>query len=256
MKHLQIDQPQLLEMLIKASPLRRPKGPLTAPTQMLDQAAAHIPIHHAHCLARVTKGKMIGPAQQLHVDPLDQIRHRFMTLPSTDHLTKRLPLRMQCLGRGDDIQIRLQLRLPVKLLSQSSELGRQSDLLDMGTLPHVNRSPDCQLLRSGTHVQAAHSSSDSACPQQGPLAPSCFQDFLATMGLSDSRPRQTFPVIYSRSSSGSITEPQRVSQVPRCIFPCALLPTTPGCPAGALTRFFPADGRLHHLRQLGHTQSA
>jgi hypothetical protein len=60
----------------------------------------------------------------------------------------------------------------------------------MGALPHINRSPDCQLLRSGTFVQAALSSSDSARPQQGPLAPSCFQDFLATMGLSDSRLRQ------------------------------------------------------------------
>jgi hypothetical protein len=61
----------------------------------------------------------------------------------------------------------------------------------MGTSPHINRSPDCQLFRRGTIVQAAHSFSDSACPQQGPLAPSCFQDFLATMGLSDSRLRQT-----------------------------------------------------------------
>ena len=63
----------------------------------------------------------------------------------------------------------LHLRLSVKLLSQGSEL-----------------------FRNGTFVQAAHSSSDSACPQQGPLAPSCFQDFFATMGLSDSQLQQTF----------------------------------------------------------------
>jgi hypothetical protein len=62
----------------------------------------------------------------------------------------------------------------------------------VGTLPHINRSPDCQLFRNGTIVQAAHSFSDSACPQQGPLAPPCFQGFLATMGLSDSHLRQTF----------------------------------------------------------------
>jgi hypothetical protein len=60
----------------------------------------------------------------------------------------------------------------------------------MGTLLQANRSPDCQLFQSGKHVLAAHSSSDSACPQQGPLTPSCLQDFLATMGLSDSRLRQ------------------------------------------------------------------
>jgi len=61
----------------------------------------------------------------------------------------------------------------------------------VGTLPYVNRSPNCQLLRSGTLVQAAHSFSDSACSQQGPLAPSCFQDFIATIGLSDSQLQQT-----------------------------------------------------------------
>jgi len=78
-----------------------------------------------------------------------------------------------------------------------------------GLLPHIDRSPGCQLFRSGTHVQAAHTFSDSACPQQGPLAPSCFQDFPATMGLSDSRPRQTsrlfipgFPPALSPSRSG------------------------------------------------------
>jgi hypothetical protein len=43
----------------------------------------------------------------------------------------------------------------------------------------------------GTIVQVALLSSDSAYPRQGPLAPSCFHDFLATMGLSDSRLRQT-----------------------------------------------------------------
>ena len=58
-------------------------------------------------------------------------------------------------------------------------------------MPHINRSPNCQLFRSGTIVQAAHSFSDSACPQQGPLAPPCFQGFLATMGLSDSHLQQT-----------------------------------------------------------------
>jgi len=46
------------------------------------------------------------------------------------------------------------------------------------------------LTRIGTFVQAAHFLSHSACPQQGPLAPPCFQGFLTTMGLSDSHLRQ------------------------------------------------------------------
>ena len=50
-------------------------------------------------------------------------------------------------------KLRLQLRLSVKLLSQSREFGRQLDLLDMGALPHINRTPHCQLFRRGTLVR-------------------------------------------------------------------------------------------------------
>lgn len=55
--------------------------------------------------------------------------------------------------------------------------------------PYLLLFPQCQLFRNRIH-QSALLPSHSACPQQGPLAPSCFQDFPATMGLSDSRPRQ------------------------------------------------------------------
>jgi len=85
----------------------------------------------------------------------------------------------------------LLLRLLIKLLSQVSEFRRQPDLLDTGTLPHIIRFPECQLFRNGMFIQAAHFLSYSASPQQGPLAPPCFQGFLATMGLSDSHLRQT-----------------------------------------------------------------
>ena len=61
----------------------------------------------------------------------------------------------------------------------------------MGTFPHIHRTPQSQLFRNGIIIQAAHSFSYSAYPRQGPLAPSCFQGFPATMGLSDSQLRQT-----------------------------------------------------------------
>ena len=122
------------------------------------------PVHTG--LPFVGTGNLICTAQ--HVTPIDPIIQRVKPKP------------------------RLQLRLPVKLLSQRGEFGRQPDLLDMGVWPHIYRSPKCQLFRNGISFQAAHSFSDSARPQQGPFAPSCFQDFLATMGLSDSQPRQIF----------------------------------------------------------------
>jgi hypothetical protein len=59
-------------------------------------------------------------------------------------------------------------------------------------------------------AQVAPFSSDSTCPRQGPFAPSCFQDFPATMGLSDSRLRSSVrlfipgqPSVHSPYHSGS-----------------------------------------------------
>ena len=134
--------------------------------------------------AFVRSGNLIRTAQ--HVTPID---------PIIQHIKPKL---------------RLQFRLPVQLLSQRGEFRRQPDLLDMGTWPHINPSPDCQLLRSGTFVQAAHSFSDSACSQQGPLAPQALPRFSATMGLSDSQSQQIsrlcipgHPLALSPSRTGS-----------------------------------------------------
>ena len=118
MKSLQIDQPQLLEMLIKASPSRRSKGPLTAPTQMLFQPAAHIPIHRTLCLTRIAKGKVVGPAPQLSVDSYYQMRHRYMAMASTDRLSKRFALRLQCLRRRGDIQVSKIATFKIPLVSE------------------------------------------------------------------------------------------------------------------------------------------
>jgi len=135
-------------------------------------------------LTLVRPSNPIGTAQ--HIPPIDSIIQRI------------------------ESKLRLQLRLTVKLLSQGGEFHRQVEFLDRGTLPHVSRSPHRQLFRSRTFVQAAHSLSYSACPQQGPFAPSCFQDFLATMGLSDSRMQQIsrlfipgHPPAFPPSRSGS-----------------------------------------------------
>jgi len=45
----------------------------------------------------------------------------------------------------------------------------------------------------------------------------------------------------------------RVSQVPRLIFPHAPPPPTPESPMAAFTRCFTIGGRLHPLRQTGHS---
>ncbi len=76
--------------------------------------------------------------------------------------------------------------------------------------------------------------------------------FLATMNASDFR---TDPqsLMHSAKELG-LNPPERISQVPRHIFHCALLPITPGRSASANARFFEADIGLHHLWQADHDQ--
>src|SRR6185312_15110206 len=82
--------------------------------------------------------------------------------------------------------------------------------------------------------------------QQGPFAPSALPDFLANMGLSDSRSGPLAVMRFRlRALHVSMPLPDRVSQVPRLICPCALSPLTPGSPATAFTHCFIADVWLH-----------
>ena len=87
----------------------------------------------------------------------------------------------------------------------------------------------------------------SARFQRGPLAPSELPDFLATMGLSDSRFKPA-AVIGSHSRLPLTWLSNRVSQVPLLICPCALPPLTPRSPATASTYCFIAGFRLHPYR--------
>lgn len=77
------------------------------------------------------------------------------------------------------------------------------------------------------------------------MAPSALPDFLATMGLTDSRPR---PLAVMHSRWRLIALPRdplrRASQVPLLICPCALSPLTPESPATARALCFVAGVRL------------
>ena len=102
---LQIYQPQLLQVLVIASPFRGTKGALAAPTQMTDQTVPNIPVHFTHRLARVAKTKVIGPSTLLPIDDFDQLRHRHEALLATDRSSKPFPVRLHRFARGDDVQI-------------------------------------------------------------------------------------------------------------------------------------------------------
>ena len=134
MKLLQIDQPQTFEMLIEASPFRRSKGSLTAPAQMPCQPTAYIPVHTSLCIARIAKRKVIGPTSQLSIDPLYQMRHRYMTLPTIDHRSKLLPLRLQRIARGGDIQVTKPTTFKITVVSERETQKIKTD----SRMPKVN----------------------------------------------------------------------------------------------------------------------
>jgi len=70
------------------------------------------------------------------------------------------------------------------------------------------------------------------------------------MGHSDSRPRPPLGLWIPRGRY-PFRMPRRASQVPRLILRRAPPSTTPGGPAGAYARFFPAGGRLYHIWKVG-----
>jgi hypothetical protein len=141
MELLQIDQPQLSKVLIETPSFRHSKGPLTAPTQMLNKPATHVPIDRTLCPSRISKGKIIGPSPELPVDLLYQSWHRYMTLPTIDHPSKRFPLGLQCLGRRGYIQVPKSATSKVPIVSE-----RETQKVQTGSrLPKVDNLGLCSI---------------------------------------------------------------------------------------------------------------
>ena len=89
---LQVDQTQLLQVSVIASPFRWTKGALTALAQMTNQTALDVPVHRTHRFSRVAKRKVVGPPALATIDRLDQLGNRHTALAAADHCAKRLPV--------------------------------------------------------------------------------------------------------------------------------------------------------------------
>ena len=79
------------------------------------------------------------------------------------------------------------------------------------------------------------------------------------MGRSEFRPYTLGGLLIPRQRSPfgetlSLWELRRTSQVPRLIFRHAPAPITPNSPTGSSARLSPVDGRLDHIRKVGHCQ--
>jgi len=102
---LQIDQPQLLQVPVIASPFRGTERTLAASTQMTDKTVHYIPVHFTHRLAWIAETKVVGPSTLLPIDGLDQSRYRHEALTPADRFPKLVPVRLHRLARGNYIQI-------------------------------------------------------------------------------------------------------------------------------------------------------
>src|SRR2546428_11398763 len=91
MKHSQRPRAQGFQVSVQANPL--PFGPatLTASAQVSSQADPHEVIDLPKRLTRIAQAKVVGPALQVSVQPLDQFRQGGVTLLRIDELTQRLP---------------------------------------------------------------------------------------------------------------------------------------------------------------------
>ena len=102
---LQMDQPQLLQVPIIASPFRWTKGTLTALAQMTHQTTLNVPVHRTHCFPWVAKGKVVGPTTSASIDRLDKLRYRHKALAAADQCANGLAVLLQRLFGRCHIQV-------------------------------------------------------------------------------------------------------------------------------------------------------
>jgi hypothetical protein len=105
MSLLQIYQPQLFQVPVIASPLRRTVGTLTASTQMTNKTGSNKPVHLTKRLARIAEPKVVGPPTLLAIHLLDQLRNRHKALSTADRFSKPVPVRMHGFARWRYVQI-------------------------------------------------------------------------------------------------------------------------------------------------------
>ena len=102
---LQVNQPKLLEVVVKAAPFRRAEGPLAAPFEMLLQTVSNVRVDLPEGLSRIAKIEVVRPAFQMPVQVLHQSRDRLITLPMVSHLMQFVPFPLQRLLRRRHIQV-------------------------------------------------------------------------------------------------------------------------------------------------------
>jgi hypothetical protein len=118
MKPLQINQPQLLQVLVIASPLRGSKRSLTAPTQVANEAMSNKPVYLPLCLTRIAERKIVGPSTQLPIHLLDQPGHRHVRPVTVDRVPQLLAPCPQCLTRRGNVKVSVTTAFQVEIVPE------------------------------------------------------------------------------------------------------------------------------------------
>src|SRR5260370_37457242 len=95
----------MLKVLQQGDALRWPKRPLAAPSEMLHQTAAYVPVDLPVSRDRISDRKVGRPTLHLPVEVADQYRDRLETLLTVRPLMRLLPLLLQRLLRAIQVQV-------------------------------------------------------------------------------------------------------------------------------------------------------
>jgi hypothetical protein len=101
----QTNQPQPLEMRIPGLAFSRMIGSLTAPLQVPDETAAHVPVDLPVHASGIPKGKVVRPAFPVPIQLSNQDRDRLEALMTVSHLVQLLSFSLDRFLRRKHIQI-------------------------------------------------------------------------------------------------------------------------------------------------------
>src|SRR6266536_2084457 len=100
---LQAHQSKTLDLLIVTSPFRRSEGPLAASSQVLRNTITNVRVDRSEGHPRISKVKVVLPALQVTVQPLNQFRDRLEALPMIGHFVQLLPFLLESFLRRTHI---------------------------------------------------------------------------------------------------------------------------------------------------------
>src|SRR5258708_10590735 len=115
-KHSQRPEAHVFQVSIQTDTVPSSPTPLATPLQMAPQSVADEMIQTAERLARLTQGKIVGPASQVPIQPPNQFRQGCMALLCVNELSQRFSFPCHRLSRWPQVPVSLWPPIPVAVI--------------------------------------------------------------------------------------------------------------------------------------------